>query len=360
MPGSASAPVRPAEPEVLGHGRGKRDLTDALDPLVQAVPEGKRRLTGYLLLALLAHVALFWGVQLTYPESTRQPPPRVRAMLALPQRESTLYDIETRDRAFWNRLHDPSMLILPQDQLDADLVALRAPRPGETVPASDAALASPLQPVELRQDGTELPTALLPLERRAASQLLPRPQAFIYPDLAPVAADAASQLRLTGPLASRRWVLEPKLPSPATEVLPPRGTTLLRVGADASGRVVHVLVVESSGNTSIDLLGLEAVRAGRFAPQQANAPAEPARQKLAADGDAIAFQSRTWPAPLKGDAHPTATSAPAPAAAFRRRSSGHHLTWGEAKIHWRLASPVQEQATAPSPRKAGPKPPRAR
>lgn len=338
-------------PEVVGHGRSKRDLAaQALEPIVQVVPEEKRRLTGYLLLALLAHVVLFAGVKLTYPESTRQPQPRVRAMLALPQRETILYDTEQRDREFWDQLHDPSMLILPPDKLDADLIALRAPRPGETVPAvspTEAALASPLAPVTLRQDGTQLPEGMLPLQRRAVNQLLPQPRAFLFVD-EEVTPDetSVSELLLSGPLASRQWVVEPALPSPAIEVLPPRGTTVLRLGVDANGQVVHALVLEGSGNASLDLLGLDAVRAGRFAPQRLNLPAQPSRQAKKASDLAPPLIGMTWPAPLKKE---TSRASPPSSSAWNRAGS-QDLTWGEAKIHWRLRAPE------PKP-KAGPVPP---
>lgn len=336
-------------PEVVGHARSKREIAaQALEPLVHVVPEEKRRLTGYVLLALLAHVVLFAGVKLTYPESTRQPQPRVRAMLALPQRETILYDTEQRDREFWDQLHDPSMLILPSDKLDADLIALRAPRPGETVPAlspTEAALASPLEPVTLRQDGTQLPEGLLPLKRRAVNQLLPESRVFLLTEDVTPDDTSASELLLSGPLASRRWVLEPALPSPAIEVLPPRGTTLLRVGVDANGQVVHALVLEGSGNASLDLKGLSAVRAGRFAPQRLNLPVQPNRQAREPVTQAPPLVGTTWPAPLQQ----AAPQAPAPASAAWNRAGSQDLTWGEAKIHWRLRAPEPKPKAGPTP-----------
>lgn len=350
MPVSASPTRSSDEPEVMGHGRTKRDLAaQALEPLVQVVPEEKRRLTGYIFLALLAHVTLFASVQLTYPESTRQPQPRVRAMLALPQRETILYDTEQRDREFWEQLHDPSMLILPPDKLDADLIALRAPRPGETVPAispTEQALASPLHPVSLRQDGTQLPDGLLPLQRRAVNQLLPQAQVFLFAEeTVEPPGITSSELLLSGPLASRRWVLEPELPSPAIEVLPPRGTTVLRLGVDANGQVVHALVLEGSGNASLDLQGLTAVRAGRFAPQRLNLPAQPNRQARDLSSSRPPLVGKTWPAPLQSQAPP----APPPASSAWNRAGSQDLTWGEAKIHWRLRAPEPKPKAGPTP-----------
>ncbi|MEM1060529.1 MAG: energy transducer TonB [Verrucomicrobiota bacterium] len=345
-------PASAEPPEVTGHGLSRREIAaQALEPIVQAVPEGKRRLTGYLLLALLAHAALFWGVQLTYPTASRQPPPRVRAMLALPAADQRLLSAqEEAGRAFWEQLHDPSMLILPQDKLDADLAALRAPRPGEPVDAADLTASdepSLLRPVNLRAPNMALPLGLLPLPRRAALELLPRPQAFIYPEPPATKAAAESQVRLSGPLASRRWVVAPEVPEPATEVLPPRGTTVVRLGVDASGEIIHALVVEGSGSAELDAGGLRAVRAGRFAPQSLNAPAQPARQPLVALEESDGPPGPTWPRPAR-----TERQAPAPTPLSPTATPGF-LTWGEAKIFWRLRAPEAEPATP----KAGPLPP---
>jgi len=347
MPASAEPPAA----EVTGHGLSRREkAAQALEPIVQAVPEEKRRLTGYILLALLAHVALFWSIRLTYPETTRQPAPRVRAMLALPPQEGTVSDSEVLDREFWNRLHDPSMLILPQDQLDADLAAMRAPRANEAQALEAEAISdlpTLMRPVPLRDGLYGLPTPRRSLEERTGASLTPRPQPFIFPQEEEEALVEKSTLILSGPLASRRWAQAPVLPEPETEVLPARGTTVLRVGADASGNIVHAMVVEGSGNPAIDLAGLQAVQQARFAPQQLNFPAQPARQARQPSDDRPPFPGLNWPG---NNRSPRVPKVRLPALS---QSGSDDLTWGEAKLFWRLRGP-EEAKDSP---KAGPRPP---
>ncbi|HEY8966533.1 MAG TPA: energy transducer TonB [Candidatus Methylacidiphilales bacterium] len=242
---------------------------------LEAVPVEDRRLGLLIVLVLVLHVLGFIALRVGYPDPAPiLTPARQRLMVYAPEggaRMPTVADI-----GFWSRIDDPSLVVFPPDVLSLPEEA----RGGEAryhptgdgadnAAASASASAAPAQAlVALDPDVRTLPDRLAPLSQRAADALAeggPR-QVFQYARAPFVPAASGTVAKWSGgPGFSSRAPAEWRLPAAPSDLLPEAGTTVLRLGVDPSGRVAHVLVEESCGNSETDLAAVASARKLRFA-----------------------------------------------------------------------------------------------
>ncbi|SDU29751.1 hypothetical protein SAMN05444156_3142 [Verrucomicrobium sp. GAS474] len=260
-----------------------------LGEALEAVPEERRRLGILILLVLVLHGAGFLALRVAYPESSPViSPSRQRLMIYSPapggSRMPTVADI-----GFWSRIDDPSLVVFPPDVTtlpeEARGGSARYHPSGETDATAAGAgekpgwgggptPSAPQALVALEPDVRLLPDTLPPLAQRAADALAvagPK-QVFRYNFSPFTPAAPGTSVRWDGAFASRapaKWVL----PGVTSDLLPEAGVTVLRLAVDGEGKVSHVLVEESCGNSETDLTAVLSARRLRFAPVSGDAPA---------------------------------------------------------------------------------------
>lgn len=251
-------PAEPPSQEVTGCELPT--VAQAFEPLIEAVPEEKRRLGGFILLALAAHVLAFLFLQVVTIQPFITPSPRISVSLATPE----LAGPELRANLdYWRRVHDPSLLIIPRDPLLED-IRLDHGFTGSS-PAGEWNVLTIAE--DKAQSYNILPTGLLPLEERVAEDLLAPPSRDFRPAAlsTPATEDAATLVNFAPALQKRLLGSGPRLATPALPALTlERGTTDLRLAVTADGRVRHVLVDKTSGNSEVDRQAVTALRAMRF------------------------------------------------------------------------------------------------
>ena len=247
---------------------------------LEAVPEERRRIGVLLLGALMLHAGGFLLLRVSYPEAAPVlTPARQRLMVYAPapgaSRMPTVADI-----GFWSRIDDPSLVVFPPDvaTLPAEGTTASARyHASDEAGAGNGAAASvpaqaPLALVALDPDVRTLPDRLAPLTQRASDALGsagPR-QVFHYSIAPSLPAASGTAVRWAGsPAFAARAPAEWRLPAVSSDLLAEPGVTVLRLAADGQGRIAHVLVEESCGNSETDLAAVVAARRLRFAPAPA-------------------------------------------------------------------------------------------
>jgi TonB family protein len=230
-----------------------------VEGMFDAIPEEKRRVGYFVGLSLLAHVAVFALVRVTYPpETTAWNLPLTVTVEGVTDTPSE----SEASNAFWDSVLDPSQIILPQTRV-ADPTPMSwqmNPRPIE-VEASGTTLA-------LVDDSESLPAGLAPLAVRLRQALVPERPVFRYPALRRDEPKPKTLVQWSENLQGR-WKGEPPvLPGVPANLLSEAGPTVLRVAVLGSGQVGTVLILSSSGKNEMDTRAVEAVRRIRFEPRE--------------------------------------------------------------------------------------------
>jgi TonB family protein len=230
-----------------------------LHPWIDFVPAQQRRLGLFIFLALLAHLSAFLFVRIDSTRAQLQHQARTHVTV-----ESPLLAVgAVSDDAFWDRLSDPRLFLLP---------ILPPPRSlPEGPPADLSEIDLALGPGQLPADA---PAEIYPLVHASAPSLaeqaeaamLPPRQSFSYPEAPPVSA-ATTNWQWDADLAARAPAGMADLPSPVSDTdLTP---TELRVSVDPEGTVNDVLLEATCQQPDLDRQAILAARKVRFHPSDA-------------------------------------------------------------------------------------------
>ncbi|HSI82352.1 MAG: energy transducer TonB [Candidatus Methylacidiphilales bacterium] len=253
---------------------------------IARIPPETRMLLPFLALTLVAHIAAFYFIQITYPPTQRTIPVRTEVMLL---NESTLSERERASLEFWTEMNDPSRMIVPSGPLLArgDLAIRWNGREGfPSAPPGDSGLGGQGRQTKVSDvlpavtpapaGKNNFAIGMLPLfsegwpalHVRVSQGMTPPRQEFQYPvprETAESVAAKTSFLVLDAEGEARLIAGSiPPLPSPPYDALAALGTTVLSLGIDESGRVRHLFVSESCGRRTIDDLATAALRRARF------------------------------------------------------------------------------------------------
>jgi TonB family protein len=218
---------------------------------IDEVPPPQRRLGLFITLAALIHVAAFFFISIdnTVPEL------RHGVLTEVTLDNAAVGKPEAPEEAYWDKLVDPRLYILPQPS-----VAPTGPaEPFETGELHAVALPAPAEIGSFPFLNQPLPS----LEERVVESLQPVRQPFAYQENPPPLAKAT--VWQWGPLLTDRVPAGvPKLPSPVsdTEITPTR----LRVAVTPKGNVSDVMLDQSSQKPELDQQAILAARKVRFQP----------------------------------------------------------------------------------------------
>jgi TonB family protein len=221
-----------------------------LHGLLGHVPTPQRRLGKFIFAAALAHIAAFFFILIDNPHSEMRHEMHTDVTLsgALPGAA------ESPDDAFWDKLTDPRLYVLPQPSPPGTFAVPL----GATV-TTPVALPAPAEIGSFPFLNQPLPT----LDERVNDALQPAREPFAYQENPPP-MDKTTTWQWGGGLAGRGPVGAPALPSPVsdTEISPTR----LRVAVTPDGTVSDVLLDQSSQKPELDRQAILAVQKVRFQP----------------------------------------------------------------------------------------------
>ena len=243
---------------------------------LEAVPEERRRIGVLLLGALMLHAGGFLLLRVSYPEAAPVlTPARQRLMVYAPAPGASRMPT-VADMGFWSQIDDPSLVVFPPDvaTLPAEGTAASARyHASDEAAGAGGQVQAPQALVALDPNVRTLPDRLAPLAQRASEALGsagPR-QVFHYSVAPSLPAASGTAVRWAGsPAFAARAPAEWRLPAVSSDLLAEPGVTVLRLAADGAGRIAHVLVEESCGNSETDLAAVVAARRLHFAPAPAS------------------------------------------------------------------------------------------
>ncbi len=228
-----------------------------LQPWIDYVPKRQRRLGLFIFLALMLHVAMFFFIRIdtTHAELRRQ----ARIHVTMENRQTATPEVQSGD-AFWDRLTDPRLFILPlqpfpittSDDHSLDFTIINSNiGPSELPPPAQV------------ENYQFMHQVIPPIEQRVGTTLNPQRQPFSYDDT-PVAVATKTTWQWDGPLAQRQPSGIPDLPSPISDT--DLNPTELRVALGADGTVQHVLIEQTCQKPELDQQAILAARKIRFLP----------------------------------------------------------------------------------------------
>jgi TonB family protein len=250
-------PAVPAASPPAGEGENPVAHTLALlQPWIEFVPKQQRRLGIFIFLALLAHLALFFFIRIDTTRAELQRQARTHVTV-----ENTTVQAGSSD-AFWDRLTDPRLFLLPMTPL-ADLSPGAAALDLSAItPRLDTQALPPAAPAGVYEVA---PATAPSVTEEVQEAMIPPRVPFSYGEAAPAVA-AKTTLQWDAALAQRGPVGAPDLSSPVSDTdLSP---TELRVAVDGGGTVQHVLLEESCQNPELDQQAILAARKTRFSSAQ--------------------------------------------------------------------------------------------
>jgi len=260
---SPALPSLPAETPSGPHPVA--DTIALINNWIDYVPRQQKRLGIFIFLALLGHLATFFFVRIDTTRSDLRHQPRTQVILENPSPDAAT--AAAPEAAFWDRLTDPRLYVLP--------LPGRSSAQAPDVAAEFAALTRDFHPVAMPAPAEIgnypfLNNSLPPLDQRVAAALHPARQPFTYREN-PRPMARATTWEWGQALDPRRPTGVPALPSPVsdTEISPTR----LRLAVEADGTVSDVILDESSHNPDLDQQAILAAQKIRFQPVEA-----PARQ----------------------------------------------------------------------------------
>jgi TonB family protein len=242
-----SGPTSPPAPDPLAQ------TLALLHPWIDFVPPRQRRLWLFIVLALLAHLVVFFVVQIdaTRPEFQHQAHTHVTMESPGPAPAGIASD------AFLDRLADPRLFLLPVFSAAPSLQTELPPDEDSNLGSNEwpAAAPAPAYPLVHAQAPT-------PAEQAAAAMLPPR-QPFSYAE-APAPPVPATNWQWDDGLAARQPAGMAALASPVSDTdLSP---TELRIAVDSSGAVSNVLLESTCQRPELDQQAVLAARKVRFRP----------------------------------------------------------------------------------------------
>jgi TonB family protein len=248
----------PSEASGAAPGPGSSDAPDPvaqtlalLQPWIDFVPPRQRRLGLFIVVALLAHLAVFFVVQIdaTRPEFQHQG--RIHVAMESPGASSA----GIASDAMLDRLADPRLFLLPVFPAAASLPAELPPDVTSNLGPAEWPAPAPAPAYSLVR--AQAPT---PSEQAAAAMLPPR-QPFSYAG-APAPPAPATGWQWDAVLAGRQPAGMAALASPVSDTdLSP---TELRVAVDSSGAVRNVLLESTCQKPEFDQQAILAARKVRF------------------------------------------------------------------------------------------------
>jgi TonB family protein len=224
-----------------------------LHPWIDFVPPRQRRLGLFIFLALVAHLAVFFVVQIdaTRPEFQHEIHTHVTMESPGPAPAGIASD------AILDRLADPRLFLLPVFPAAPSLQTELPQDEGSNLGSGDwpAPAPAPVYPLVRAQAPT-------PAEQAAAAMLPPR-QPFSYAET-PASPAPATVWQWDDGLAARQPAGMAALASPVSDTdLSP---TELRVAVDPSGTVSNVLLEATCQKSELDQQAILAARKVRFHP----------------------------------------------------------------------------------------------
>jgi TonB family protein len=225
---------------------------------IDEVPRPQRRLGKFIIVAALIHVALFFFILIdnTPPELRHQ----VRTEVTLD--DAAAGSAESPDEAYWDKLTDPRLYLLPQPEAAVQAAPTEPFGPG-VADAAPVALPAPAEIGSFPFLNQPLPT----LTERVNDSLQPARQPFGYQETPPPIARSTTW-QWDDMLAARAPTGVPALPSPVSDTA--IDPTRLRVAVRPDGTVSDVLLDQSSQKPELDQQAIFAAQKVRF--QAANTP----------------------------------------------------------------------------------------
>jgi TonB family protein len=252
-----NVPSLPAGP--ASHHHPVAQTLALLHNWIDYVPQQQKRLGLFIFLAALAHIAAFFFIRIDTTRSELRHQPRTQVTLENP----ALTGASPGD-AFWDRMTDPRLYVLP--------LPTPAAAPSPAIADELEAMNRDLHPVSMPVPAEigNYPffrNSLAPLNERVEETLHPARQPFAYQEHAPALAQATTW-QWGDSLAQRQPAGVPALPSPVsdTDISPTR----LRVAVSPSGTVRHVILEQSSQVPDLDRQAILAAEKIRF--QASNLP----------------------------------------------------------------------------------------
>ena len=244
---------RPEQAE-HAHPHSVADTLALLQPWIEFVPRQQRRLGSFIFLALAIHVAAFFFISI---EATRaELKPTVRTRLTVEETQSAAGREEAD--AFWDRLADPRLFVLPVTPLDHGAAGAAAP----DLSALAIPVSAPEWPAPAPAPSYHLsPTQAVPVAQAAAADMTPERQPFTYGEAVPPPITKTSW-EWSRDLAGRDPGNVGDLPSPVVST--DLGPTELRVAVSPDGSVEHVMLEGSCSQPDLDQQAILAARKVRF------------------------------------------------------------------------------------------------
>jgi TonB family protein len=249
-------PSLPAGPSP-GHHPVAQTLA-LLNNWIDYVPRQQKRLGVFIFLALLGHLATFFFVRIDTTRSELRHQPRTQVTLENSSMSGS--SAPNPEAAFWDRLTDPRLYVLP---LPTHPTA-PAPDVADEFTAMNQDFHPPAMPAPAEIGSYPfLNNSLPPLGERVQETLRPDRQPFAYQEQAPPMAKTTTW-QWGDALAQRQPASVPGLPEPTsdTDISPTR----LRVAVRPDGTVGDVLLEQSSQVPDLDQQAILAAQKIRFQP----------------------------------------------------------------------------------------------
>lgn len=223
------------------------------------IPEERRLLSVFIFVSLVLHASTFYFF---HPPDL---PPRMektihpQVSLLMPSSPSG----DVINAAAWINLFDPRVLAIPsaESSFNNEQKNILHKRQDDTLPLR------PVEPIPAQYAPVALPSPGN-LEQRALislSNVQPNPRPIIVETPPRV---RGTRIQFSGDITNRTPTRKPDLPQPRSPVtLKP---TILRMAVDSPGNLVHILVDESCGDSSVDLQAVKILRDWRFTPLESS------------------------------------------------------------------------------------------
>lgn len=218
------------------------------------VPEEKRRLGLIVFFVGMIHLLLFMTLEIHYPTAHNNSVRRSEIFLST---SDLMSSTSWNSTLFWNQMRDPSLL-LHQSLVEEE-------RPKNLQPVFETISNSNLPLLPVGSDARAPLEEEIPLEKSALEKMIAIPNQFSYSsDLPPLTRK--TQVLFSKNLLDRAAKKLPSLPTPSINLLNESRVSTLRIGISPEGFVLHSLIEESSGSSSVDQLALAEIRKIVFQP----------------------------------------------------------------------------------------------
>lgn len=219
------------------------------------IPEERRPLGLLILLSLVIHVGAFFVFKSPpyYPKAIKAAAPK-----------ATLLQLSSAGAngrvSAWVDLFDPSVIALPSKEPHTSTVEELSPHFNDAWPI----LESPVPLIPTHTELPILPDSLPPLAERASESIQPSTAQPMSVAIETPPVLRGTDLQFSNGLAKREVSHRETLPQVKSTLTLLRPTAL-RVAVDAQGVVAYAMIDESCGDSTVDLLAVQALKNWRFA-----------------------------------------------------------------------------------------------